>query len=216
MTISRGEIKGKVLGLVNKVPGYQGFYSDPKMDDAIQDCLDYVASRMSFESPGWQRDLKYLDAPENMVSMEIPQDVMIIHHVRYKIATYYQPLIYNDDPRNVEWDHTSGMTQYPTTYKIVGNRLFFNPGINPGGEKMLEIECSVYEPALRGDGSLIGAKFNRGLQHYLKYRVASIITSSVGKMNKEWDRYENEWFQVMLDLISKRVATSQAVLDFEG
>lgn len=216
MTISRGEIKGKILSLVNKSPGYQGFFSDEKMDMVIQERLDYIATRMFFESPGWQRDLRYLDVPDNVVSVQIPQDVGVIHHVRYKISTWYQPLVYSDDPRQVEYDSQSGMTQYPTTYKIVGSRIFFNPPISPGGAQMLELEVSVYPPELRSDGSLIESKFNRGLLHYLVYSCASVLFTTVGKTNAEWKQYEGEWFQAMLDLVSKRVTTSTPVLDFDG
>ena len=92
MTISRGEIKGRILALVNKSPGYQGFFSDEKMDMFIQERLDYIASRMMFESGGWVRDLRYLDTTDNMVSIQIPQDIAVIHHVRFQISTFYQPL----------------------------------------------------------------------------------------------------------------------------
>jgi hypothetical protein len=50
----------------------------------------------------------------------------------------------------------------------------------------------------------------------VKYRTASILASDIGKMNKEWQRYEDEWFDRMLVMVNKRVDSCNYIRNFEG
>ena len=97
MTISRGEIKGHIFSFLNKSPGYQGFYDDKKVDATIQECFDYLATIMMFESDGWMKQIWSLDTVSNQVTIDIPPDVAVIDHVRYLIGPVYTPMIYVED-----------------------------------------------------------------------------------------------------------------------
>lgn len=215
MAITRGEIKGELLSFLNKSPGYQGFYDDKKMDVVIQECIDYISSKMMFEANGWMVQLWHLTTVSNQVSLIIPPDVAVINHVRYLVGPVYQPMTYVDDDKMEQWSNQSGAVQYPGIYRILENRIYWNPACSVGGVNAIQIEGSAYPERLRNDDMFIQQRFNRGLIHYVKYRAASVLTSQFGKVNKEWQRYENEWYVEMEKLIGKRVNTVAYVKDFD-
>ncbi len=215
MAISRGELKGELLSFLNKSPGYQGFYDDKKMDVVIQECIDYLASRMMFEDSGWMAQLWYLPTVSNQTSIIIPADVAIINHVRYLVGPIYNPMTYVDDDVMSQWNEQSGAIQYPTQYRILQNKIYFNPACAVGADNALQIEGSAFPERLRNNDMFIQQRFNRGLIHYVKYRAASVLASQFGKVNKEWQGYENQWYAEMEKLLGKRVNTVAYVRDFD-
>lgn len=216
MTISRAELKKQILSTLQLAPGYQGAYSDTAIDEAIQDSVDYIASKMFFMGDGWLKDVRYLDTTSGQVSIPIPNDIAIIDRVRYLVNTQYVPLNYIDDPRMVQWSSQSAMTQYPATYRIVQGKLYFNPALGEGGPQYLMLEGSSFPEKLRNDANFLPSQFHRGLQKYLKWRCCSILTSLLGKVNKEWQLYEDQWYVVMEQSLQGRVKTTSSVLDFDG
>lgn len=216
MTITRGALKGQILSLLNKTPGYQGFYDDSKMDPIIQECFDYVSTLMFFEGNGWQNVIKNVDTGTNTVSVRIPEDMTMIYHVRYLIDQIYQPLYYNDDPNAVEWTIASGQVQYPSVYRILGDQIYFNPPVAIGGVANMQIEGCVYPAMLKTDASFAEAKFNRAMTHYIKFRASSILAASVGKFNREWQTFEDQWLSAVMSCISKRIVSPKSITDFDG
>lgn len=216
MTISRGEIKGEILSFLNKSPNYQGFYDDKKVDTTIQECFDYLASIMMFESDGWMLQIWELDTVSNQVSIDIPPDCAVINRVRYLIGPLYTPMKYVDDEQSSYWSPTTGANQYPSIYKILQNRIFWNPPVSVGAVKGLQIEGSAFPERLKSDRSFAPSRFNRGLLHYIKYRCCSILASQFGKPVKEWQVYENQWYNEIEKLIGKRVNSSSTIKDFDG
>ena len=46
MPVSRGDLKGKILRLLMKSSEYPGFYTDDRINDAIDETMDYIAAEM--------------------------------------------------------------------------------------------------------------------------------------------------------------------------
>ena len=93
--ISRGELKARVLRFLNKTDRVRGFYSDGKLDDAIQEALDYVAVEMFQAGEGWLTKPFYFDTVAGQVSVTLPANIALIREVRYKVGDTYYPMLFD-------------------------------------------------------------------------------------------------------------------------
>ena len=217
MGISVAEIEGRVLRILQKSPGTQGFYSPEKVRDAVQESFDYVATKMFDSAIGsWQRKIRYFDTVSGQATVDIPNDVAQIHVVRYQVGVSYVPIMFDDAIEGVQYTQVSGVTQFPSRYRIMENKIYFNPPLGVGGPQYLMMEFSAYPERLVSDGQDIPAEFDVAMQHYIKYRSASVLCSSIGKAMKEWQNYESQWFEAMMIIVNKRVNSTQYVREFEG
>jgi hypothetical protein len=107
----------------------------------------------------------------------------------------------------------SGVQQYPSTYYIQGSNIIFDPPIAIGGTNAIKIDCTKFPLELTGSATLPGI-LNRAFQHFIAYRTAWTAASSIGKAQKEWADTYQEWFDVMLRLVDKRVDQPRAVKEF--
>lgn len=216
MAISLGEIQGEVLSMLSKSPGYQGFYDDIKMAKAIQESVDYVAQKMFWTGEGWLKEKREFDTTANQAAVRIPTDYVAVSAVRYLYGNVYVPLLYKDSDLKPEFPVDSGLTQTPMSWRILGDQIYFNPYLGSGGTNYLQIEGYAFPPMLKGSSSLLPDKFNRGLQHYIKYRTASILVAQLGEPNADWKEYEKQWEAEMLVAIGKKTTDKGYIGDFDG
>ena len=94
--LSRGELRGKVLRYMNKTPDLPGYYSESKVNDAIQEALNYIAVEMFLAGEGWLQKYLYFDTVGGQTSVDIPGNVALIREVRYKISDVWYSLPYDD------------------------------------------------------------------------------------------------------------------------
>ena len=214
---SIAELEGSVLRILQKSAGYQGFFSPEKVRDAVQESFDYVSAKM-FESQGgqWLIKSKTFNTVSGQAMVDIPDDIAQIRVVRYQIGLSYIPLTYDDNIEGVVYTSAAGMTQFPSTWRFMEGRIYFNPALGVGGEKYLQIEYFSYPERFLTDGQQIPKEFDTSLQNFIKYRAASILAASVGKFNREWAQFEQEWGATMLSIVNKRVNSTQYIREFEG
>lgn len=216
MAITRGSIKGKVLRLLMKTAQYPGPYTDDKIDDAIEEAMDTVAAEMFLANEGWLTKLIYLDTEAGQRNVDLPVSAALIKEVRYKYANTYIPMQYDDQPRQAVFADDSGVRQYAYTYRIVDNAIYFDPPQAEGGAGYLQLECMAFPTRLTEDTQAIDAQFHKGFIHFMKYKTASVLASSVEKFEISWATHEEYWYQKTVAMIAKRNLQVTPIREFEG
>ena len=216
MSISRGELKGQILRVLQKDGGYQGFYTDEKLNDAIQDCMDYIAVEMFLAGEGWLRKIITLDSQSGFPTVDLPAHVAMIDEVRYLVGNRYIPLVYDDATLAAQFQPAAGVTQFPSRYRIVDQKIYFNPAPGQGGADYVQVEYATYPPILVADGQLLNTEFDRAMVHFIKWRASSLLASSVGKYQKEWGDHEAEWKERMVMIVNKRTKSPIFFREFSG
>lgn len=208
-------MKQKILGILNKQPNYQGFYTNQKITDAINDSLDWIFANMMFVGQGWNKTIGYITTTPNTASYNLPNDTAVIDVVRYLINGTYIPLAYDEQSDN-NFNTTDKTVHVPLTYRIVANQIFFNPIPTEVGTNYLQIEYTKYPAQLAQDSDVIDTAITRGLENYVKWRSCSILASQVGKGVPEWSAYENEWYLHMKELVAQRVRQTRFISEFRS
>jgi len=216
MTVTRGEIKGQILRVLQKDGGYQGFFTDPKLNDVIQDSIDHIAIEMFRAGDGWLTKIDYLNSQSGFPTVNLPQHMIMIQEVRYLVANTYVPLTYDDGTEQQQYAANTGMTQFPSRYRIVDQKIYFNPPPAEGGPNYIQVEYCTYPLSMVADGQLLPQEFHRAMFNYIKWRSASMLAASVGKEYSEWKQYEGEWKNNMVDMVNKRTKAPIYYRNFEG
>jgi hypothetical protein len=207
------EIKQSILRLVQKNASYQGFFTDDKMEDCINEAFDLISVDMFAAGEGWLREQRYLDWPLGSRVLEIPQDVAIINAVRWKNGDQYYPLKYDPADTSLQQAKASGTTAEPTVFRIIQNKIYLNPEPSSSGTGQIELEFSRYPTRLVGEQQQVMADFDNACMHYLKYYVANTLIRGSGKPSP-YDDNEKVWFAQMTKIIQLRNRTKTVVADF--
>ncbi len=204
MPITRGEIKGKVLRLLMKTPAYPGPYTDDTINDALTEAMDFVATEMFEANEGWLTKMRTYDTLPNQVTFPIPEGVAMIQMVRYLVGNVYMPLQYDDQSQQPQYADAGGAVQFPYSYKIVDNAIYFNPPLADGGPDFLQLEQMEYAKELQDDTDFMDGQFDKSMQHFIKYRTASILGAGLEKYSMPWAGLEADWYKKMTEVIIKR------------
>lgn len=213
--ITRGEIAGKILRKLHKTAGFQGFYDDAKIDDAIEDCMDFIATRMFRVNEGWQTKLRYFTTVANQTNIPLPPDIVLINAVRYLFAGEYLPLVYRTDERRSQVQATTGLTQYATRYRIIDNQLYFNPPLVEGGTDFIQVEYTSFPKRVQDDQDVLEAQFAKPMSNFIVWRAASQLVSGVGKANPEWERFERQWEGEVQAILETRNTQPVSIQEFD-
>jgi hypothetical protein len=207
------EIKQAILRLVQKNASYQGYFTDEKIEDCINEAFDLISVDMFAAGEGWLREQRYLDWTANSRVLEIPPDVAIIHAVRWKNGNQYYPLKYDPADTTVQQAKGTGATAEPLAFRIVQNKIYLNPEPSSSGTAQIELEFSRYPTRLVGEQQQIMSDFDTACVHYLKYYVANTIIRPTGK-EPPFLANEQLWYAQMTKIIQLRNRTKQVVADF--
>ena len=202
--ITRGELKGRVLRILNKTAQFRGLYDDGKLDDAIQECLDFVATEMHLAGEGGQTKIQYIDTQAGQITVPIHPSVALVKEVRYRYGDVYLVMPYDDATGQNQVAYDSGERQDVCRYRVVDNRLYFNAPLNEGGTGYLMIEYMSFPKVLADDTDFLEGHFNPCFQHFMKYRIATIMAASAEKMALPWAGLEAQWYTKLLALTSRR------------
>lgn len=214
---TRGELKGKVLRLLNKTGATNGFYTDDKLNDAVQECIDFVAVEMFIADGGWQTKVGYLATQANQLSLDIPPHMAMIKELRYLVGGRYLPMAYDDGSGQGSYAPGSGMgSQWGGVYRVIDNAFYFDPPLTDAGAQQLMVEYMAYPQRLQDDTDFIPSHFDAAMLHFIKYRAASILASSYGKVMKEWSQLETDWYQKLLFIVNRRNLQTTTIREFEG
>lgn len=215
--ITRGEMAGRILRYLNKTAKHPSFYGPEKINDAITEAMDALATEMFIANEGWQTKITYLDTRVNQIRVDIPPYVAMIHQVRLKAGDIYVPATYDDGSTRPQWNQAGGgAVQWAATYRIVDNALYFDPALSDGGEKYIMLEHQSYPKRLQNDASFMEAHFQPAFQHYIKYRACSILAGSIEKQSIPWRKEEEFWAVKCQELIPKRILQSTQIAEYEG
>jgi hypothetical protein len=213
--MTRGELKGKILRVLNRSGATVGFYTDDKVNDAIEECLDYVAAEMFLADEGWQTKLQTMTIAAGQISLDIPMHMAMIKEVRFTAGGLeYVPLTYNDGSGMTSAVEGSGATQFSGCYRIIDNAFYFDPPLGSAGT--LQVEYMAFPSRLQDDGDFIEGQFGPAMTHFIKYRAASQLAASFGKANPDWARFEGDWYEKMLLIVNKRNMQTTTIREFEG
>lgn len=217
MSIFLGELSAQVLELLQKSPGHSGYFTDTKVLRAIQEGFDFCATWMfDAATGGWHDEIRYLDTAAGMASLEMPDDLAILKVLRYKINNLYVPVYYSPDDESPQTDPSDTDGNAPSRFRLLGQKIYFNPPLQEGGSKYLQLEGSYYPPEFQSAMDIIPSKWHRAFRHYIKYRSASILVSGLKDFNRPWAKEEDEWTMVIQAVIDKRVNRTGYIREFEG
>lgn len=211
--ISRGELKGRVLRFLNKTDRVRGFYSDGKLDDAIQEAMDGIAVEMFQAGDGWLTKPFFFDTVGGQTSITLPANIALLREVRYKVGDTYYPMGY-DDQESQASTQGSAEVQRSWRYRLFGRDIVFDPQLAEGGPRYLQIEAVFYPASLQDDNDIIDPQFDRAMVHYMKYKVSSILAGSLEKEVRTWAQEESEWQQKMLVVVNRRNLKSTPIREF--
>jgi hypothetical protein len=214
--ITRGELKGNILLKLNKTAKHPGPYTDDKINLAIQEAIDFVATEMFLADEGWLTTFHYYDTVDGQISVDINQSCAMIKEVRYKYGETYYPLVYDTDVNSPNFAADSGARQWSFKYRIMDNAIYFNPPVSEGGTDYLQIEAMEYPKRLQSDQDFLNSQFDKAMQHFIMYRAATILGTNIEKMAIPWSGIEGSWYEKMQAIVVKRNLKSTAVREFQG
>jgi len=213
MAVALSTLETNVLQLLSKENSYQGFYSDDQIKFAVNDSLDYVYANMMFNGEGWLNTIANLDSVAGSNNVALPAGAVVIHQVRYLHGNVYVPLQYDDDFDRYQYTGTEN-TVYPSTYRLVGDNIYFNPIPSAVGTGYVQLEYSAFPAELADPADQTSAQITRGLQRFVTYRASSICLTTTDRAQSPWKEYEIQWWQYLQDILSKRIRAPQPVKDF--
>ncbi len=212
--LSRGELRGKVLRYLNKTPDLPGFYSPEKMNDAIDEALNYIAVEMFLAGEGWFTKYLFFDTQSGQTSVDIPGNVALIREVRYSVAEVYCSIPYDDQEGGFSYIGTGVQQAFGYKYRLLGRQIVFDPPLSEGGSRFLQVEAVYYPTQLLDDNELIDPQFDAACCEFLKYKVCSILAGSIEKEVIPWAAQEAGWEQKMLDVTNRRILASTPIREF--
>lgn len=210
------EVQADVLNILQKSPTYQGFYTTDKVNRAINESIAYVCARMMMEGEGWRQVIGYITTVANTPGYTLPADVSIINAVRYLYGDVYVPLTYEDQSTASQSASPASLGGSSSTYRLVGNQLYFNPVPQMVGTNYVQIEYTSYPTALSSGADPVPQEFDKGLYYYVVYRSAGVLVAQAGSAQPEWVQSEVQWWNVMENIISKRLRVQQVIGEFGG
>ncbi len=213
---TRSDISYQVYQRLNKSPLTPGFYTEEKVVGAIQEALDYVATKLMAADQGFLKKIDYLDVQANQITIPVPPHMDMIEEVRYLVGSVYIPLAYDSQWKVPQWSVQSGATNLPGSYRLVDNKFYFNPPLGVGGTDYLQVEYQSYPSILRAPGQYIDPQFDRAMVYYITYRACSVLASSLGQNDKSWVVEEKLWLDAMQKILQNRNKQPQPIKDFCG
>jgi len=213
---TRGEVAFLVYQRLSKSAATPGFFTAEKVNSAIQEALDLISAEMFLADQGFLKQLDYVDVEANQQTIDIKPQWEMIESVRYLIGNVYIPLAYDSEFDRSQWSPTSGVTQLPAAYRVIGNKLYFNPSLSVGGTNYLMIEYQRAPDFLRNDAQQLPTYFTRNLVWYVVYRSMSILAASMKQLERPWAQEEALWREKMLDITNKRNKVSTGIKMFQG
>lgn len=216
MTITRGELKRDILEILMKESKYPGFYTPEKMDRAIQEAMDFVATEMFLADEGWFKTRQHFTTEAGQVSVPMPTSAAMVTAIRYLHGDTYVPLNYNPANEVTRLSESSGARQYVGDYEMIENDLYFNPPLAEGGANYLQIDFMYYPKRLQSDQDFLNSQFGVAMQHFIKYRSCTILAAGIEKMVIPWSGLEASWYDKMLEIVNKRNNVTKRIGEFLG
>ena len=212
--LSRGELRGRVLRYLNKTPSHPGFYNEQKVNDAIQEALNFISVEMFLASEGWLTAYAYFDTVAGQTSVDLTGNIAMIREVRYKVSDVWYSIPYDDQESDFSGIGTGIQQPFASRYRLLGRQIVFDPPVAEGGTRYLQVEYVAYPTVLLDDNEIIDPQFDAACCEYLKYRVCSILSASIEKEFLPWAKQEQDWYDKMQAVITRRTLASVPIREF--
>jgi len=214
VALSLASLKTRILNILQKETTYQGFYTNSKLDQGINESMDYVAARAMHEmGEGWFQDLAYITTVANTPGYDLPTGTALVREVRYLSGNVYIPLS-PIEAVDEAWAVGGVPGGIPSRYELIGGQIVFNPAPSIVGVNHLQLKVTKFPTSLVASGDLLPAQFSNALEWYLIYRTASLLVMAVGNPDPEWQQKESEWYRVMESMITARIKKPKFVKNF--
>lgn len=214
MALTLSNLRSKVLQKLQKETSYQGYFTDSKLDAAINDAIDYVSTFMFFSGQGWLEEVVDVNTVAGTASYAFPTDVVVVDRILYKVGDIYLPVTYDEGREDVFVGTGAGQTSSSFKVQFLGNTILFDPPPETGGTAFLKLFVRKYPDELSAGADELDAQFTRGLSNYIAYRAAAMLAADVGLTPAFFEKYEEQWKERMQMLISSRNRTQNYVQEF--
>jgi len=216
MAATRGALKGEILRLLYKSAKFTGVYQNETIDDAITEAMDAVSVEMMLADEGWLKKILIIPTVAGQLSVDLPVSAALIDQVRYRFGTTYVDMVYDQAWGADQFAENSGVRQWAYSYQVVDNALYFNPPLAEGGVDYLQITYQAYPKRLQDDADFLESQFDNCMQHFIKYRAATVMAASAEKLVVPWANLETYWYSKMKEIVVSRNRQSQAIREFQG
>lgn len=216
MMMTMGEMKGLVLNLLNRTPDDPGFYTDAKLEDAINEAMDDVAFEIMMADDGWLKEVDTYDVPDSATHVKLHSDTVMIKQIRYKQGNTYYPLVYDTKNNLYVPSSDSGVTNFPISFSLLESSIYFNPPVAQGGTDYLQVESIKYPKRPGSDFDTLPVSFDRSMFQYVKYAAASSCRMMHEQGIAPWLPRERHWRKNMVQIIAKRNNQPTTIREFEG
>lgn len=217
MALTLEEMRNKVLLVLKKDPSKPGAYSNARLDEAINEAIDFVTSKMMIAGEGFTNKIVFLDSVANQREIDLPLGVVLINQVHYKDGEAFIPLTPSEGRGQIVTSAGSEKGQtYPNTYAVIDNKLFFDPPFGSSETGKIRMEGTFFPDSLVDTTDLLPQSMSRSAEHFIKYNAASVISSWSRNYNPPWSSIEARWYMSLETEINKRNNGLKFVRSFEG
>lgn len=210
MATTRLILQTKIYNILQKTATAYGLLSPDKVNDAIQDALDFTATLMNNSSSVWLSKQVKLNILANDPTITLPTDCVIINYVKkLQFGTQYVPLTY-DESANVTTDTNAQNTaNYTPTFRFVSGELFLEPTPADALANGILLDYVACPAVLSGDSSAVDISMDYPVfMQFVKWRAASILWNTLHDQaaSPPWAETEGIWFKEVKRTIARRIA----------
>lgn len=217
MALTLDEMKVRVLRVLKKDPDKPGQYTDDRVHSAVNEATDFVTSKMMEYGEGFTTKIVYLDSVALDRFIELPAGIVLINQVKYKDVQVYLPLTYSEDRGHTHTISGDEVGQaYPSTYKIVENKLYFDPPFQTTEAEKLMIEGTFYSPDLIAGTDTLPAQMDKTCEYVIQYQAASILSNWSRNYSPPWQAQEAKWYNQLQTILTKRNNQVKFITEFRG
>lgn len=189
--------------MLQKDASYQGFYTDDKVDRAIEDSIDWLASEMMLVDQGWMNNISYITTASGEGQWSLTgTNFNIVNVVRFLVGDTYVVIPYNDGKQQNNYQSNQSVA-FPGSWRLVGTNLYINPPPANYGTDQIQIEGTEYPTYFTASGDL-APQFDRGMYQFIKYHGSSLLANQIGKKDPEWEKKYMEWKDKIQKMINAR------------
>lgn len=216
MTITRAEIKYEMLTRLNKTATAKGFYTDLKLESAIQECCDYIGTEMFLADGGFLLKVDYVTTQAGQVAVPIQPHWAMISDLRYLLGDTYEPMRYDQNHEGAAASPSSGLQQFPARWGLRDNNIYFNPPLAEGGANALEVTYFAYPRRFQSDQDKLDPQFDRCMFWAIIYMGCDKLVGQQERQQLSFGKQADIWVGRMRDILAMRVRQVIPIRDFEG
>ena len=211
MALTRLQMQTAIYEILQKEATAYGLLTPTKVNNTIQDSLDWIAATMLTANSMWQQKIVLLNMVANTPAVAIPTDCAIINFVKKMSATdntTYVELEYKET--NKETINTTPIENGQSntqSYMIINNALYLEPTPLNNLVGGIRLSYLAYPADLAGDATTIdGDLSGKPFLQLCKWRSALTLYQMSNEGTPPWSERYDEWYTICLKLIGKRAA----------